>query len=84
MASQSLWDTLSEDDKKIFKEAALESVAAQREAWDELTEKSKKAVVENGNTVFEVTDFAPWRAAVEPVYEKYGAQYKDWLEKLQK
>jgi len=83
MASQSLWDKLSDEDKKAFKEAALESVAVQREAWNKLTEESKKAVEENGNTIFEVTDFAPWRAAVEPVYEKYGEQYKVWLEKLQ-
>lgn len=83
MASQSLWDELSDEDKKAFKEAALESVTVQREAWDKLTEESKEAVIENGNEIFEVTDFAPWREAVEPVYEKYGEQYKEWLEKLQ-
>ena len=84
MASQSLWDTLSDEDKVIFKEAALESVAVQREAWDKLVEESKAAVIANGNTVFEVKDFAPWRAAVEPVYEKYGKQYEKWLDKLKK
>lgn len=84
MASQSLWDKLSDEDKKVFKEAALESVAVQREAWEKLTEESKEAVIENGNEVFEVTDFAPWREAVEPIYEKYGEQYKVWLDKLEK
>ena len=84
MASQKLWDKLSDEDKKAFKEAALESVEVQREAWDKLTERSIKAVVENGNEIFEVTDFGPWREAVEPIYEKYGEQYKDWLEKIQK
>jgi tripartite ATP-independent transporter DctP family solute receptor len=84
LASQKLWDKLSDEDKKAFKEAALESVAVQREAWDKLTKESMEAVVENGNEVFEVTDFGPWREAVEPIYEKYGEQYKDWLEKIQK
>lgn len=84
MASQSLWDKLSDEDKTAFKEAALESVDAQREAWDKLTEESKAAILENGNEIFEVTDFAPWRAAVEPVYEKYGEQYQEWVDKIQK
>ncbi|AOV09262.1 C4-dicarboxylate ABC transporter [Sporosarcina ureilytica] len=83
MASQSLWDKLSEEDKKAFKEAALESVEYQREAWAKLVEESKEAVIENGNEIFEVTDFAPWRKAVEPIYEKHGEKYKKWLDKLE-
>lgn len=83
LASQKLWDQLSESDKEIFLEAALESVETQREAWAELTEKSIEAIIEKGNEVHEVTDFTPWREAVEPVYEKYGNQYKDWIDKIQ-
>lgn len=82
MGSQKLWDQLSDEDKEIFIEAALESVETQREAWVELTERSKEIIIENGNEVFEVTDFTPWREAVEPVYEKYGDQYKKWLDKI--
>lgn len=83
LASQSLWDKLSDEDKKAFKEAALESVEYQREAWTKLEEESKAAVIENGNEIFEVTDFAPWREAVEPIYEKYGEKYQNWIDRLQ-
>lgn len=83
MASQKLWDKLSEKDQEIFREAALESVDVQREAWAELTERSKVAVIEKGNEITEITDFTPWREAVEPVYEKYGGAYKKWIDKIQ-
>ncbi len=83
LASQSLWDKLSDEDKKAFQEAALESVEYQREAWAELEEESKEAIIENGNEIFEVTDFGPWRDAVEPIYEKYGPQYQEWIDKLE-
>lgn len=83
LASQSLWDKLSDEDKKAFQEAALESVEYQREAWAELEAESKEAILENGNEIYEVTDFGPWRDAVEPIYEKYGSRYQEWIDKLQ-
>ncbi|MDQ0256701.1 tripartite ATP-independent transporter DctP family solute receptor [Evansella vedderi] len=82
LASQSLWDKLSEEDQQIFREAALESVAVQRAAWAELTEKAKNAVVEGGSELIEVDDITPWREAVQPVYDKYGAQFEEWIERL--
>lgn len=84
MASQSLWDDLNDEDKKAFREAALESVEVQREAWAELTQESIDAVTESGGEIFEVTDFSPWREAVEPIYDKYGAKYQKWLNKIEK
>lgn len=82
IASQKLWDTLSDEDKELFREAALESVKVQREAWAELTEESRAAVVEAGSELIEVDDITPWREAVQPVYDKYGEQYGEWIEKL--
>lgn len=83
MASQSLWDSLSDEDKDIFREAALESVQTQRDAWDELTQESIDAVTEAGSEILEITDFEPWRKAVEPIYEKYGSEYQEWIDKLE-
>ncbi|WP_059104635.1 TRAP transporter substrate-binding protein [Shouchella shacheensis] len=82
LASQSLWDELSDEDKQAFQEAALESVEVQREAWAELTEEARAAVEENGNELIEVDDITPWREAVQPVYDNYGEQYADWIEAL--
>ena len=82
LSSQKLWDSLSDADKKIFKEAAKESVAVQRQAWAELTKESKRIVEENGSELVEIEDLAPWREAVQPVYDKYGEQYAEWIEKF--
>ncbi|MGJ9460351.1 TRAP transporter substrate-binding protein [Oceanobacillus sp. CF4.6] len=82
MASQGLWDELSEEDQQAFQEAALESVAVQREAWAELTEEAKVAVQEAGSELTEVEDISVWRDAVQPVYDEFGSQYQEWIDKL--
>lgn len=84
MGSSSTWNKLSEEDKQIFREAAKESVQVQREAWKELVDKSRKTIEENGNEIIEVNDFTEWREAVQPYYEKYGTEFTDWIEKIQK
>ncbi|WP_163538675.1 TRAP transporter substrate-binding protein [Gracilibacillus sp. YIM 98692] len=82
IGSQKLWDSLSEEDKQAFKEAAQESVSVQREAWAELEEESREAVVEAGSELTEVDDISEWRDAVQEVYDEYEDQYGEWIEKL--
>ncbi|RDW21892.1 C4-dicarboxylate ABC transporter [Oceanobacillus arenosus] len=82
IASQSTWDKISDEDKELFKEAALESVDVQREAWAKLTEEARDAVVEAGSELIEVDDLSAWRDAVQPVYDEYGDQYGEWIDKL--
>lgn len=82
LASQKLWDDLSDEDKELFREAAQESVTVQREAWADLTEEAREAVVESGSELIEVDDISEWREAVQPVYDQYGDQYSDWIDKL--
>lgn len=82
VASKGTWDELSEEDKQILREAAKESVPVQREAWADLVAEAEKAVEENGNEVYIVEDLTPWQEAVEPIYEKYGGQYQEWLDKI--
>ena len=82
LASQSLWDEMSDEDKQAFREAAQESVAVQREAWAELTEESRNAVVEAGSELIEVEDVSAWREAVQPVYDEFGTKFQDWIDKL--
>ncbi|WP_405098454.1 TRAP transporter substrate-binding protein [Oceanobacillus sp. FSL H7-0719] len=82
MASQSLWDTLSDEDKGSFLEAARESVEVQREAWAELTEEAREAVVEGGSELVEINDIEEWRDAVQPLYDKYDDLYGDWIDRL--
>lgn len=84
LASKSFWDSLTPEDQDIFREAAQESVAAQREAWDELVEESIAELEAAGVEIVEIEDIDAWREALESVYEKHGEQYQEWLDKLQK
>jgi tripartite ATP-independent transporter DctP family solute receptor len=67
--SKAVWDKLSDADKKIVKDAALESQEIQRKAWKEYEAKSIKAITEGGkNVITEVKDVSAWQKAVQPVY----------------
>lgn len=80
LASEDFWNEINEEDQEMFREAALESVPVQREAWAELTEESLEKVTEAGSKLTEVDDIEEWREAVQPVYDKYGDIYGEWIE----
>lgn len=82
IGSQKVWNNLSDEDKKIFKEAAIESIDVQREAWDALVDESLEEIEKNGNEIIEINDLDAWKDAVQPVYEKYEVEYKDILDKI--
>lgn len=84
IGSKQLWDSLSDEDKTAFKEAAMESIDIQREAWDKLVIEAQEEIEEYGNEIIELDDIGPWREAVQSVYEKHGDQYKDLLDKILK
>jgi tripartite ATP-independent transporter DctP family solute receptor len=69
--SKASWDQLSAEDQEIFREAARESTAHQRELWDAQEEASREAVIAAGAEITEV-DKAPFIEAMAPLYEKYA------------
>ncbi|UJF34856.1 TRAP transporter substrate-binding protein [Paenibacillus hexagrammi] len=77
MISKNQWDKLSDDDKKIIKDAAQESVKTEREEWTKFEKESEAKVKEGGATVVEVKDSKPWQDKVKPVIDKYREEYKD-------
>ncbi|ARK29738.1 TRAP transporter substrate-binding protein [Halalkalibacter krulwichiae] len=82
LSSEKLWNSLSAEDQEAFREAALESVDIQRQAWAELVEEARDVVLENGSELVEVEDVTAWREAVQPVYDKYGEQFGEWLDRI--
>lgn len=79
MMSKAAWDKISEDDRKLIKQAAVDSVKYQREQWDKFEKDSMDKLKANGVVVTEITDVKPWQAAAKPVIDKYGVDYKDEL-----
>ncbi|SDF82699.1 TRAP transporter substrate-binding protein [Sporolituus thermophilus] len=84
LVSKATWDKLSDEDKKIIKQAALDSVKTQRELWDKFEKEAEAKLRAAGVTITEVTDVKPWQAAVKPVIDKYGPEYKEVLEAIDK
>ncbi|HEX7927628.1 MAG TPA: TRAP transporter substrate-binding protein [bacterium] len=80
--SKKTWNTLSKDDQALVRKFGREAqqverklwVAKEKEAWD----KMKAANID----VQQIADKAPFQAAVRPVWDKYGAKYKPWIDRV--
>ncbi len=68
--SQKAWQSLSTEDRDIFRDAAMRSSRFMREQWAALEEQSRRQAEAAGVTI--VTDFdrKPFEAAMAPIYEK--------------
>lgn len=81
MISKSSLDRLSPEDQTLVREAAQASVPVELEAWAALVEESRQAVLEAGSEIIDV-DTQPFQDAVQPLYEQYGAEYGDLLQRI--
>ncbi|MDR3563034.1 MAG: TRAP transporter substrate-binding protein [Negativicutes bacterium] len=79
--SKKVWDTLSPEDQKSVREAALESEAYEKKLWAEYNEKSLTELKAKG-VVIATVDKEPFRKAVAPMYEKYP-EYKEIIAQIQ-
>ncbi|RHW37616.1 TRAP transporter substrate-binding protein [Lysinibacillus yapensis] len=77
LASKASWDKLSAEDQEIIRQAALDSVETQRQAWAEYEEKSLKTITEAGVTITEVEDITPWKEAVKPIVDNFTTEYPE-------
>jgi tripartite ATP-independent transporter DctP family solute receptor len=68
--SQKAWESLSTEDRKIFREAAVRSSQFMREKWKDLEDRSRQQAKAAGVTI--VTDFdrKPFEAAMAGIYAK--------------
>lgn len=82
MMSKASWDKLSDDDKKLIRQAAADSVKIQRELWAKAEKDAEAKIRAAGVKVTEVKDVKPWQDAVKPVIEKHGADYADTLKAI--
>lgn len=68
--SQKAWEGLSEDDRRIFREAARESAAHMRGLWKASEAEARLQARNAGVTVIEDIDQEPFAAAVQPLYDR--------------
>lgn len=78
------WDTLTEEEQGWFKEAAKVAAEANRAEVSRTEEIGIETMRENGMEVVTDVDKAAFAAAVEPTYERYGAEYgEDVIKRIQ-
>ena len=68
--SQKAWESLSAEDRKIFREAAIESSHFMRERWQALEERSRRQAEAAGVTIIANFDRKPFEAAMDGIYAK--------------
>ena len=68
--SHKVWATLSAEDRKIFREAALRSSQFMREKWRDLEEQSRKQAEDAGVTLVTEIDKKPFEAAMAGIWTK--------------
>lgn len=77
------WDGLSQEDQDLLQQAADDAVPYQKEKWAAQVTKDTAALEKAGVTLNEVTDIDDWRAAVQPVIDKYGEEFADNLARVE-
>jgi tripartite ATP-independent transporter DctP family solute receptor len=68
--SQKAWQSLSADDQKMFRDAALRSSQFMREKWRDLEERSREQAEAAGVTVVKDFDRKPFEQAMAGLYQK--------------
>jgi tripartite ATP-independent transporter DctP family solute receptor len=68
--SQKAWSSLTPEDQKIFREAALRSSRLMREKWRDLEERSRKQAEDAGVRIVTDIDRKPFEAAMAEIYAK--------------
>jgi tripartite ATP-independent transporter DctP family solute receptor len=77
------WMDLTEIEREALSAVAQAASLHQRKLWREYSEEALAAVLEAGSKVNEITDTAPFRQAVAPLYEKYAETYGPLLRRIQ-
>ena len=68
--SQRAWESLSAEDRKIFREAAIQSGHFMRKKWRDLEERSRRQAEGAGVTIITDFDRRPFEAAMAGIYAK--------------
>jgi TRAP-type C4-dicarboxylate transport system substrate-binding protein len=64
------WQSLTQDDQKIFREAAQKSSHFMREKWRDLEDRSRAQAEAAGVVIVRDFDRKPFEAAMAGLYEK--------------
>lgn len=84
LCSQRTWDQLPEEYRQIIAQCARESALYERQLWDGYEEAARNYAITRGCQVISLDDgqLAEFRRLVEPLYERYCADYMDLIRQI--
>lgn len=82
IASKMVMDGLSKEDQEIIHKAARESLTMQKQLWSEEEAKAEQIAKDAGVTVTYLENNEEFQKAVEPLYEEFGAEHKELIERI--
>lgn len=83
LMSEKSWNALSEDDKKLIKDAGEEAMDAVLGYTNELEAKYYSELESKGVTCIEVEDLDKWQETVQPLYSTYSQEVQDVIARVQ-
>lgn len=81
--SKRTWTSLSADDQALIKTLARDAQMEERELWKAYERQAMDKAKAAGCEITEMTDKAPFQAAVKPVWDKYGPKYQTMINRIQ-
>jgi tripartite ATP-independent transporter DctP family solute receptor len=81
--SKRIWEQLSSEDQDLIMRLAKEAQQRQRALWYAEEEKALADMKAHGVEVADVADKEAFREAVKPVWDKYGSDYAELIERIQ-
>jgi tripartite ATP-independent transporter DctP family solute receptor len=76
------WNKLSSDDQALLKKLSQEAQADARVLWDKKEADAYDRMKTAGIELDHIADKKPFRDAVKPVWDKYGAKYTDMVKRI--
>lgn len=80
--SDRTWEKLSKDDQRLLKECGKELELYNKSFTEDEEQKMLDDLKADGIDVVTPENPEKWRERVKPVYEKYGADYQDIIDKI--
>jgi tripartite ATP-independent transporter DctP family solute receptor len=80
--SKASWMKLTPEDQALLKKFGREAQLEQRKLWYEAEAKALEKMKEVGTDIVMSVDKAPFREAVKPVWDKYGAKYAEMTKRI--
>jgi len=80
--SRAAWEKLSADDQGLIRKFSREAQFDARELWNKTEAEAMDRMKAAGIQVDEVPDKKPFRDAVKPVWDKYGAKFADLIKRI--